>query len=646
MEAVRSTFLATAQKWRHLNTSHWAIRTSSRAQECTAGDPWIGMVVSCGGAVNKPETTIDGDGKGTIEDPRRAHRYRWWFVVTILFWLGASSVQLFTAKSEAEQGEAALRSLSGASDPTELDLDEIAVTLREGSAELQSARRRLDSPILYPLRPLPVVGRQLSSVRSLVAAATEIVDELQPLVATVQQARAEPDEVDRVQLLLDMSTDLSQLEVVLRNTDLGPEDNLVVQLGDARSDFDEQRLELLSQTTDYVALTAGLASFLEGGNYMLLGANNAEMRLGSGMPTSVGRLRTFEGRFSMEDFQQSSESYPVYGGTVSDQDMIDRWGFVELGGDFRSLTYSGRFDEFVGPQALELWNAEMREDLDGVVLMDPFVIEALLSVTGEVSFEGNVVGPDDVLKFLLQDQYESVGKVKPQDTLARHGRLAQLAVATAAAFEDGGWDPLELVRALGPVARGRHLMLYSVDPVQQRAWEAMGVAGTIDGDEVGVFWLNTGASKLDPLLDVSVQFDHEVAADLRHVTMTIVTTNNGSGDLPEYVVGPWRSLEIPEPGAYSGRLAAYLPWGVQDVVFDPDFGLDVLGPDGNVIVTATSPVLILPGETLTTVLSFTLPSSRPVVRLLPSGRYPAETWTFEGESFSDSVGRDLVFGGE
>ncbi len=574
---------------------------------------------------------------------RRSRRSSWvrWVGFTLVGWILLVSWTGLRAQRAARSGAEELRSLSAIVEPSDADLDQLAVALRQGRERLVAAQERLGSPILLPLRALPFFGRQLASSRSLVSVALDTVISLEPLVEEARAAEANPEALDRVAFLNGLSRRLKLIQQTTNSPDLGPEENLVAPLAAARLELGDQLLELNGLSRRYEVITAGLASFLNGGSYLLLGTNNAEMRIGSGMHLSIGRLDTSDGEFELLDITPAADLAPVPGATVVDPSIERLWGFLDLETDFRKLGYSAQFDKFVGPQALELWRATQNEELDGVILIDPFVLEALVGVLGEVSVGGRSYGPDNLLNELLIGQYEELGQATVDENSQRRDRLALLAAATVEAFESTSWDPVELVRALGPVARGRHLMVYSVDAAEQAAWEQLGVAGTITGEETGIFWLNTGASKLDPHLRVQVEVSSTVTSSRRNLAFTVTTSNTATPGLAPYILGPWASLGISEAGTYRGRLAFYAPNDFADARFDSPTPVETFGPDGFVWLVSSRQIMIGPGETKVIRFQYSVDRSRESIRVLSSARFPAVQWSWDGVPFDDSESRTI-----
>lgn len=577
-----------------------------------------------------------------------------WAIATLALWSVAAGSLLLRARDRATSAESSITALAELNELDGLDLEATALDLRSASTEVEAARADLEHPLLEPLRLVPLARTQLASARALVRSADLLVDDALVIVDRAREAQAVGTEGDRIAAMTSLAEGFETMSATIDGLDLGPERRLAGPLADARTEVVERLAELEPRVQSYAIVSRGLASFLDGGRYLLLGANNAEMRLASGMHLSVGVVTLDDGRFDVPGLEPADDVDPIRGAALVDETVGERWGFLDPEDDFRKLAYSARFDEFVGPQALELWRALTGEELRGVVALDPYVLEAMLETVGEVTIEGERFDASNVVSYLLQDQYaQFVADPELDDTDEdeselvrdeRRDRLSELASAVALQLGSTDWDPLQLVQSLEPAARGRHLMVYSIDPAEQAAWAELGIDGRLEGPETGVFWLNTGASKLDPFLDIAVEVEEEIVDGSRQVTYEVTTRNLASAALPDYALGPWEYLEIEEAGAYRGRLVFYAPNGVTGAELGPELRTDVFGPDGPVLVVASTPMTILPGETVTHTFTYRIPVELASVTVLPSVRFPVVQWSWADEVFDDAVERVVALG--
>lgn len=590
-----------------------------------------------------------------------------WLAATFLLWAVASGLLLLRAQGRATAAEASVKTLAGVDGLDGLDLDAMHVDLSAASTDVGAARADLEHPILVPWRMVPYVGRQLDAARSLVVAADDLVVDALVVVRAAQTAKATGGGgggESRVEALSAIAVGFADLAETIETVDLGPDGGLASPLQRARDDVASELAALSPRVDQYEAVSRGLAAFLSDGTYLLLGANNAEMRIASGMHLSVGEITLSDGRFQVPGLTPADDLDPIAGADFVDEFVEERWGFLDPDDDFRKVAYTARFDESVGPQAVSLWRAATGSEVDGVIALDPYVLQGLLEVVGSVEVEGVTYDADSVLVYLLQGQYEAFDlgdEAEPAGLPAgqtldesdesqelrdeRRDQLSALATAVANELGTAEWDPLDLVRALRPAAEGRHILVYSVDPAEQAGWAALGVDGRLEGVETGFSWLNTGASKLDPFLDVSVDVTESLDIDVRTVTYLVTTTNRATAALPDYALGPWETLDLPEAGSYRGRLAFYAPNGVVGAELDPALDVDVFGPDGELLLVASAPVTVLPGETVSYRFTYRLPASHEIVEILPSARFPATGWSWGDRTFDDSAARTIRLGG-
>jgi hypothetical protein len=557
-----------------------------------------------------------------------------WSSVGLVIWVIAAGLVLATGYREARQGRDGLVALAEA-EPLDLDIEGTRADLRRANGHLSAARSRLESPVLWPLRPVPVMGRQLASARALAGAGDRTTEALDALLDQVALLGDGSSGSDRATVLRQLEGRLAEVEAVLADLDLGPDEALVAPLGRARDEFALRRTELQAHVQRGQLVAGGLASFFEGSRYLLLGANNAEMLLASGMHLSLGELRVQDGELAMSDLESAEDLFPVEGVSILDADVEARWGAVHGADDFRQLAFTARFAEVIGPQALAMWEAETGDRLDGVLALDPTVLQALLRTTGPVTVDGETFDADNLLPYLLVEQY---GQFEGDDLkTARRDRLSDIAQVVLAELGSRTWDPMALLRDLEPVARAGRVRVWSTIAEHQAAWAALDVDGRLTGDELGVFLLNAGGSKLDPFIALDVEADVvSSGVDQATLRLDISVRNDAPADLPDYAVGPWERIGLSEPGTYLARLAVYAPGRTREVRFVPSVPLDALGPDGPVTVIATR-VALERGETARFRLELDLAggTGAPPLVLLPSARIPAATWTWAGEAFLD-----------
>ncbi len=575
------------------------------------------------------------DRAGPRPRTRTRRRRRWVLVgIGLVVWLAAAAVTLAGAGVSARAGLATLEEVRAGASASTLRSDQDAARLHDAEAHFETARGRLRSLVVSPLRALPVIGRQLRSADHLSAAGGEVAgvgaDALDEIRGRLEDGL--PSGPGRARLLADMAKVAGEAEERLASVDLGPDEGLIGPLAEGRARAADELAELRGSAERARQATSGMAELFAGDStQLLLLGNNAEMRAGSGMFLTVGTLNISDGRLSVgeivptNDFQLP-EPVPV------DADIEARWGWLEPGREWRNLGVSPRFD-VTAEQAARMWEAARGQSVDGVLALDVIALQALLAATGPIEVEGGQLDADSVLQDLLHDQYVGLDPADPAGQEARRGRLAEVARVTLEALDRPELDGRLLAEELAAAARGRHLLAWSPEPTISQGWEAMDLDGALDGDELLVAILNRGGNKLDPYLQVDADLRVEPGPEQTAVSVDVRLTNTASPDEPPYILGPSPPLEV-APGTYVGLVAASLPGAAGGGRFEGYDALAVAGPDGPSRVVAV-PVEVPLGEERVLTLRFELPSGPGSMDVLSSARTPAISWQWQERTWAD-----------
>ena len=368
------------------------------------------------------------------------------------------------------------------------------------------------------------------------------------------------------------------------------------------------------------------------------------MRSGSGAWLSAGILTFDQGRFSLGEMQTSSAFNPSPPVDATG-DLQARWGWSTPGGDYRNLALSPQFPDNAA-LAAQMWQRATGQAVDGVLVMDPVALQALLRATGPVDVDGRTISADTVIPYLLVDQYRGLDYdlAHPERTeaeqAARRAGLARVARAVIGALDTAGWNAPDLVGSLQSAAADRHVLAWSGDPVQQRGWDAAGVDGALPADSLMLSLDNLGANKLDPFMRVDANVTSSSAArGARRVSVDVTIRNDAPTGLGRYAEGPFPGTTF-AAGEYAGLLTLEVPARAGDVQLSGTTGVQAAGPDGATQVIAGS-VQIARGATLRARLTFTLPAGRSTVSVRGSARVPATRWRVGSESFTDDAVRQV-----
>ncbi|MHB1138421.1 MAG: DUF4012 domain-containing protein [Microthrixaceae bacterium] len=566
-------------------------------------------------------------------------------VLLLVAWVVACGVLLMSARDHAEAGLDAMdefNSLAADDIPAFIDSIGDGATedgLRAASAEFAAANDAAGSPLLAPMRILPMIGRQIRSVDSLSAAAALTTDAAADAVGSLSAILDRPagEAGNRLTTTSEVERVLVVLQTRIEDLDLGPSDGLIASLADARSRFAEEYGSVLDTLDTAVVGVTGVTAFLEGPNrYVILAANNAEMRAGSGMFLQMGSMSIVDGEFDLGEFQATADvKLPEPGATV-DPDVAAIWSPLEPAQDWRNLNLTPRFDESAR-MATEMWESAGWGPVDGAMAIDVVGLRNLLEVVGPVEIDG-VDGPvtisaDNIEDELLVLQYLGLEDQDPL-SIERRAQLGRVAAAVFDTFNQGSLSATELLQVLQDSGAGRHLLLWSEDRDQQRAWRSLGASGEVDHDDMMLSILNRGGNKLDPYLRTTAQLSSTIEGDLRHVRLDVTIRNEADADLPRYVAGPYPGTDL-QAGEYLGLLTLTVPGGAGDPVVT-GAELRATGQDGETR-TIVADVRIPRGQTLEVTIELDLPTDWTAVDVLASARLPATAWTAAGDTWTDDL---------
>jgi hypothetical protein len=422
--------------------------------------------------------------------------------------------------------------------------------------------------------------------------------------------------------------------------DLGPRAGLLRPLADARNELAERLADARSALGDAAAGARAGRRLLEGPRrYLLVAANNAEMRAGSGMWLSGGVLTTGGGRL------QLGEMAPLYlvadppegAVPIEDRDLRDRWDatWPHPSDDWRALMVSPRLPASAAT-GLAMWRAAGKLDIDGILVVDPVALAAVVRATGPVDVGGRRLTSRDVVPELLNGQYQSL-TTSSSEQADRREMLGTIASASFRALDAGSWEPTTLARELAVAVAGRHLLAWSADGVEERGWVAAGLDGDLEPDSLLVSVLNRGTNKLDWFLHTTGRIATSRRGRDTDVEVRLTFRNSTPAGQPTYVAGPPRGARW-SAGTYIGVVAVDVPGWARDVRIDGVPHPPVTGLDGRAQVVTTE-LSLARGASRTVVVRFRAPGRRGRLLVEPSARVPAVTWHYEERTWQDTTRR-------
>ena len=326
---------------------------------------------------------------------------------------------------------------------------------------------------------------------------------------------------------------------------------------DERLASNEPRLE---NAIDAVRAAPGILGAERPRRYVVLFTTPVEARGLAGFVGNYAVITADDGEIDVTDFGRRSdlEQYVIENGAACGgcpKEFLDRYGrFGITGGDefggfgdrgWTSVTLPAHFP-YVGEAVQALFPQSGGQPIDGVIAMDPYVIQALMRYTGpvEVPALGVTVAPESTAQFILRDQYAGLGAEDFSGNEDRVDALETIGTEVIRRLLQGALPvPSEIARDVGPLVSERRLLFWTDDPVEQSLFDRIGLLGALPqlGDDggFGLVVSNAGHSKIDLYLDRTVDVTVETAADGSRTLLAEVTLTNTAPatGLPRYVIG-------------------------------------------------------------------------------------------------------------
>ncbi len=456
------------------------------------------------------------------------------------------------------------------------DYGTAAALFGDSAAAFARADDKLGGVMAAPAYLIPGLSQNLSAGADLSAAARDAMstasvalDQVDPSSLRLVDGAVDIDAIRAVEApLVEVQDALVMLRSVADSVDspwlVGPLQDELVQL-DEKLDENEPRLE---NALSAVRLAPQMLGADGQRRYLLMFTTPAEARGLAGFMGNYAEITVDDGAIEVTKFGRRSEldRYVREHGASCDtcsKELLDRYGLFGLsagpdGGAsdtvWTAITLPGNFP-YVGESAQSLYPQSGGQPIDGVISVDPYVIQALMKYTGpiEVPELGVTVKPKDAAQFILQDQYVLAGDDANADRIDGLETLGETAIRGLLAGDLP--EPSELARDLGPLVDEHRLLMWTDDPDEQAFLDTAGMLGAMPPlvDETRILALRRQRRRQQdrrvPRPDGRVDDRQPTTMGARSLVadVTSPTTRPASG-LPRYVIG--NALGLP-PGRAS-----------------------------------------------------------------------------------------------
>lgn len=341
----------------------------------------------------------------------------------------------------------------------------------------------------------------------------------------------------------------------------------------------ESRLQLLTSHVVKAQGSASLASEvveaapgLLGGDgprhYLVALQDPAESRGLGGLIVSYGLVTASNGHVAVDQFSDISQfnaAVQEHGGATitAPADFVARYG-QNPSRYAQNVTYSPDLPTVTQVMS-QLYAKAGYGKLDGMMVLDPRSLAALLNFTGDIQAPGlgtlTAANTDELLEKGQYALYPSAS----QQTERRNALDGALHTALSRLAEGSLPTPASLASTLGPDVASGDLLFWSMHPDEQEMLERTGLAGRFPaphgGDLLAVTTANTAANKIDPYLQRTITSDVHYSSSNGDVSETVqVVLHNGAPatGLSSEVIGSYAGSRVP-PGTNWTWVTFYSP---------------------------------------------------------------------------------------
>lgn len=406
---------------------------------------------------------------------------------------------------------------------------------------------------------IPVIGSDISTVQGMTAVANSIVSQSLPklLNAFTQLRSSHMSRGDRnlnLEPILQAQDSITQAEAEIQ-AQIAKYNALpqchITQVVNA---YNEGKVALnkvsgeLENVSGVLKLLPDFFGSDKTTTYAILAMTTSEARSAGGLVGSVGTLKTDNSNIAVGDFRENADFLPYGSGSPSpsESQLFTAWGPLQMSLDIRDLAVYPDTSR-TAEQMREIWRRSPwnnGHDLDGVILVDPLLLQELIGVSGKITLsDGRMLTSENTAEFLLNTVYKDI-PVAQQN--AYFSEVAKQAISGM--FENIDFNKLaRIAKLLHEMAQSRHFAMYSFDATVQKVLDRAGFTAHMPNSEtnpsVGVYVTEQNASKMDWYIHRSAVIQQTSCgisgSQTYHVIYSMHNTLSPEqvGLLPPYIVG-------------------------------------------------------------------------------------------------------------
>jgi len=504
------------------------------------------------------------------------------------------AVALLLARTELEAGVAEAQ--SGLDAARAGDIDAAEARFDGATARLEQGRDRIGAWWARPARAVPVLGQHVRATAELADAGTAVAaaaleaalvadaDRLRPAGGQVDVDALRAAEAPLVEASLALDRALATIDEVRSPWLLSPLASRIDDLGATLAEAQPPTETALTA----VRIAPGLLGADEPRRYLVLFTTPAESRGLGGFVGSWAIVGADAGRLTLDDTGRIGElaNRPDAGERTLEgfDDLLARYEAWDLARYLQDVTAPPDLPT-VAELAMQLFPQAGTGPLDGVIVLDPAAVAAIVSLTGPIDVPG-LVAPlpaGAVESYLLVEQYA----IFDGDDEAREDALDVLVRTAFDRFVTVAQpSPRQIADAFSrPVAESRALV-WSAFGDENAGLEQLGLGAPFPAPEAGLDLLsvrtaNANPNKIDVYLQRTVDYTATIDPETGALaaTATVTLAHDPPPGLPEVVVG--NRFELP-PGTNFQYVSVYTPRVIERMLVDgvpvsPDLVAEELG---------------------------------------------------------------------
>lgn len=432
--------------------------------------------------------------------------------------------------------------------------DELNSTVQGMASEVSSMHAKTSGPLWVAASYVPVLGDDIRVARGVVEQADNLMQNaLMPAAQSLQGVSLSTlltDGTVDVQTLESVSAALSQAQPVVEQASEAIEALPQAHIGKVRDAVDKVRgpiasaAETLKGFNEIAPILPQMLGASGTRNYLLVAQNLAELRSTGGLPGSMGVLTIDNGHISLNEFVPATSLDNEDGGHygITDEEMAI-WGKNDRLG--KHICDTNLIPDFARDSQIwsEWWQDKKGIAVDGVIAIDPVLLQKLLTLTGGIEVDGYSIDGSNAAKALLNDAYNEM----PIDQTDQF-----FSDVASQAFDHvmgslGSISLPDLAQTLGDAVGEQHLFAWMANADEQTLVEKAGAAGTLGNDsanpQLGVFISDDTYSKKSWFFSTDTQVsDGTTNADgttTYHVTTTLTNhlTADEADNSASYITG-------------------------------------------------------------------------------------------------------------